>query len=92
MTGEDSDWTQWVNRVSDDPSSWAEASDQLTQQFLKVGDLRADYVDYISVLMELTSITPLLLVVERGVDLVPSQYLNGLFDIKTLPLESLRIP
>ena len=69
-TGEDLDWTQWVNRVADDPSNWAVASDQLTEQFLKVGDLKVDYDDYLSALVELTSITPLLLLVERGVDLV----------------------
>ena len=70
-TGEDLDWTQWVDRVTDDPSNWAAASDQLVQQFLKVSDFKVDYDDYVSVLMELTSITPLLVLVERGVDLVP---------------------
>lgn len=70
-TGEDLDWTQWVDRVTDDPSNWAAASDQLAQQFLKVSDFKVDYDDYVSVLMELTSITPLLVLVERGVDLVP---------------------
>lgn len=67
----DPNWSEWVEYVQkpENRSSFAESVEVLSQKFLKISQ-KVEFSDYVASLADVTSVTPILMFVEPGVDLL----------------------
>lgn len=67
----DSDWDEWVAEVQVEDNRWrfAAAVETMSQKFLKISQ-KVEFTDYVTSIADVSCVTPLLMFVEPGVDLL----------------------
>ena len=67
----DPNWVEWVAEVQNEENRWCFASsvENLSQKYLKMNH-KVEFADYVASLADVGSVTPILMFVEPGVDLL----------------------